>query len=93
LLILAVLLLSCLASFGLGYLSGERAGQGSGLEIAGSPLVATTSDGMVVASRSGTKYYRLWCAGADRIADANKVWFPDEITARAQGYEPASNCK
>lgn len=93
LLILAVLLLSCTASFGLGYLSGESAGQGSEVSITPSPLVSTTSDGTVVASRSGSKYYFPWCSGVDRISEANKVWFPSEDAARAQGYALASNCK
>ncbi len=91
-LLVIVLILACLASFGFGYLAGRDTGQGSDLSLMPSPLVATTS-GSVVASKNGTKYYLPWCAGVDRISDANKVWFASVETAQAQGYAPASNCK
>ncbi|MBU6323825.1 MAG: hypothetical protein KGI41_04335 [Patescibacteria group bacterium] len=48
--------------------------------------------GQVVAAKSGTKYYLPWCAGAARIADANKVWFASADDAEAAGYAPAANC-
>ncbi len=89
--VVSVLVLVALAAFGLGYRAGIDAGQGTPLSIDSSPLAASTS-GSVVASRSGTKYYLPWCAGAARIADANKVWFPSAALARAQGYSPAANC-
>ncbi len=91
-LLVIVLILACLASFGFGYLAGRDAGQGSEVAIESSPFVATTS-GSVIASKNGTKYYLPWCAGADRISDTNKVWFASVETAQAQGYAPASNCK
>ena len=31
--------------------------------------------GVVVASKSGTKYYYPWCAGVSKIKEENKVWF------------------
>ena len=46
-----------------------------------------------VASKNGTKYYPPDCAGADRISDANKVWFISGAAAMKAGYEPAANCK
>ena len=98
-LLVAILILACLASFGFGYAAGKDAdlsaqeGQGSNnVAIIPSPLVATTS-GQVVASKSGTKYYLPWCAGADRISSANKVWFDSAQSAAMQGYFPAANCK
>ncbi|HUY62186.1 MAG TPA: hypothetical protein VMV50_00095 [Candidatus Paceibacterota bacterium] len=90
--ILAILVLVALLSFGLGYLAGSAAGQGEGVSVGVSLAVATSSDGQVVASRSGTKYYLPWCATAARISDANKVWFASESDAQTHGYAPATNC-
>lgn len=94
--IIGVLVLASSFSFGLGYLAGLEAGQGSSvpLEISSPVSTATTSaTGRVVASRSGTKYYLPQCAGASRIADANKVWFVSASAAQEAGYTPAANCK
>lgn len=46
----------------------------------------------VVASRSGTKYHRLDCPGAETIKEANLIRFASTDLARAAGYTPASNC-
>lgn len=95
-LILAILVLSSSLSFGLGYLAGLDAKQGSGSGIVQSPTqevgVPTKNVG-VVASKSGTKYYLPSCAGAERISEANKVWFVSASAAVAAGYAPAANCK
>lgn len=92
-LVIAILILAALCSFGLGYLAGLDAGQGGGLSVEASPLVATSSDGRVLASKSGTKYYLPWCAGVERITDENKVWFNSSLAAVNAGYAPAANCK
>ena len=91
--IIVILVLASSASFGLGYLAGVDAGQGSDVSFESSSLVATSSAGKVVASKTGTKYYLPQCAGADRIADANKVWFTSASAAQAAGYTLATNCK
>src|SRR3989344_2605165 len=81
-LVLAVLILASLASFGLGYLAGQdqAAGEGSDISIeitapaavATAPeTAATTKQGVYVASKNGTKYYLPTCSGAKRISDAN----------------------
>ncbi|MEK9131940.1 MAG: hypothetical protein AAB447_03455 [Patescibacteria group bacterium] len=49
--------------------------------------------GGVVASKSGSVYYFPWCAGALKIAEANKVWYATEGQAKAVGLRPAANCK
>ena len=49
--------------------------------------------GMLVASKTGTKYHFPWCSGAQRIKEENKVWFTTNKDARQAGYTPASNCK
>lgn len=47
---------------------------------------------VVVASRSGTKYYYLWCSGVGRLKEANKVTFANAEEAKLRGYTKASNC-
>lgn len=91
-LLVIILLLACILSFGLGYLSGRDAEKGSDVSVVTSPLAASTTE-RVVASKNGTKYYLPWCVGADRISDSNKVWFASTDAAKLQGYSPASNCK
>ena len=92
-LILAILVLASSMSFGLGYLAGLDAGRDTNAPPETSPIVATSIEGQVVASKSGTKYYLPECAGADRISDVNKVWFTSASAASAAGYAPTANCK
>ncbi len=40
-----------------------------------SSLQTTSDQGSFVASKSGTKYYPLGCAGVSRIKEENKVYF------------------
>ena len=51
------------------------------------------ASGQLVASKGGTKYHFPWCSGAQRISEANKIWFNSVEEARKAGYTPASNCK
>lgn len=99
-LILAILVVSSSASFWLGYLTGlDVAGQTLNIMPDTTPLTKEPTDspqassGQVVASKSGTKYYFPSCAGANRISEANKVWFATPELATAAGYAPAANCK
>lgn len=55
--------------------------------------IALAAGGQFVASKSGAKYHFPWCSGAQRIAEANKVFFNSVEEARKAGYTPASNCK
>jgi len=50
------------------------------------------TNGLLVASKTGTKYYYPWCTGVSRIKEENKVWFNTVEEARAKGLTPASNC-
>ncbi|MGD0328170.1 MAG: hypothetical protein ABSB00_00435 [Minisyncoccia bacterium] len=77
-LVIAVPVLASLASFGLGYLAGldvgvpAQTGQESEVKIEESSAISTTTAiRQVVASKNGTKYYSLLCAGAVRISDTN----------------------
>jgi hypothetical protein len=47
---------------------------------------------MLVASKTGTKYYYPWCSGVDRIKEENKIWFSTVDEARSRGLLPASGC-
>lgn len=53
---------------------------------------APTSSGSYVASKNGTKYYLLGCAGVARIKEDNKVYFATKAEAERAGLEPAANC-
>jgi hypothetical protein len=47
----------------------------------------------IAASKSGTKYYYVNCAGLSRIKPENLVYFGSEVEAEAKGYSLAQNCK
>lgn len=91
-LLVGILLLASLLSFGLGFLAGKDSEWSGEVLTESSPLIATTSDS-VVASRNGTKYYFPWCAGVERIVSANKIYFASPSDAKAQGYSLAANCQ
>ena len=97
---ICILVLASSFSFGFGCLAGLDAGRGSEvssevLPLADSPIrpASLGQAGQVVASKSGTKYYLPECAGVERIAEANKVWFTSPAAAIAVGYAPAANCE
>jgi hypothetical protein len=50
------------------------------------------SDKNLVASKSGTKVYYVWCSGVSRIKPENKVFFDTVDEALNKGYTKASNC-
>ena len=56
------------------------------------PAVSAEEEGMVVASKTGTKYHRPDCPGAKQIKPENQISFPSGTAALAAGYSPASNC-
>ncbi len=47
----------------------------------------------IVASKSGTRYYYVWCSGVSRISAKNKVYFNNEEEAEKKGYTKASGCE
>lgn len=57
-----------------------------------SPAIISTQS-QIVGSKNGNKYHYTWCAGAQKIAEANRRYFSSIQDAEAQGYTPASNCK
>lgn len=55
-------------------------------------IKTTQNNGVVVASKSGTKYYYPWCTGVSKIKEENKIWFNSIEEAKQAGLTPASNC-
>ena len=51
------------------------------------------NQGLLVASKNGSKYHYPWCSGGKSISEKNKIWFDSTEEARKAGYTPASNCK
>lgn len=51
------------------------------------------SDGQVVASKNGKKYYFPWCSGVDRISAKNKVYFKSATEAQNAGLTISATCK
>jgi hypothetical protein len=49
--------------------------------------------GLLVASKNGSKYHYPWCVGARSILEKNKIYFDSIEDARKAGYTPATNCK
>lgn len=92
----AIVLVIALASFGLGRLSAFEDAKPV-LSVAQAPVASEPAalymGALVVASRSGSVYYYPWCAGAQKIAPANQVWFSDDAAAERAGYTPSKSCK
>ncbi len=105
LLIVSIIILSSLASFGLGRLSKiEENRLPIMIESASSTLQAAVytvaaadasskAGGGYVASKNGSKYYFPWCGGAQKISEKNKITFASKEEAEKAGYQPAANCK
>ena len=52
----------------------------------------TAAQGVVVASKSGSKYHLPTCSGAKTIKPENLISFESVAAAEAAGYAPAANC-
>ncbi len=95
LILVLVIILVALISFGLGRLS--KIGESRvPITIENLPAAVNESvptDKIFVASKNGTKYHYPWCSGAQSIKEENKIWFSTAEEAKKAGYEPASNCK
>jgi hypothetical protein len=51
------------------------------------------TDGSVIGSKSGKKYYFPWCGTVKRIKPENQVHFASVVEARKAGFVPGGNCK
>lgn len=52
-----------------------------------------SGDGLVIASKNGSKYHHIHCPGAKQIKEENKIEFASARDAEASGYTLAGNCK
>jgi hypothetical protein len=52
---------------------------------------SNSSQGVIVASKNGTKYHWPWCSSAKKIKPENQVWFKSEAEAKAAGYTACAN--
>ena len=50
-------------------------------------------EGEVVASVNSDKYHYLYCPGAKRIKEENRIYFKSALEAQQAGFVLASNCK
>ncbi len=51
------------------------------------------TDGEVIGSKSGKKYYFPWCGTVKRIKPENQVHFTSISEAKSAGFTPGGNCK
>ncbi|OGZ46876.1 MAG: hypothetical protein A3J54_00250 [Candidatus Ryanbacteria bacterium RIFCSPHIGHO2_02_FULL_45_13b] len=72
---------------------GEQTGFVSKEKLIQEYMTASGLPGLVAASRNGKRYYYQWCAGLNRIKEANKIWFDSIKSAEAAGYTIASGCE
>lgn len=56
-------------------------------------LFAKVSTSTIVASRTGKKYYFVWCKGVANLKESNKIYFDSEDQAKKRGLTLANNCK
>ncbi len=101
-LIVALIILSASAAFGLGFLAGKDVGEKGELQILGGEEVkgvtapteetSVAQGGQYVASKTGKSYHLPSCSGAKLIKEENKIWFSTKEEAEGRGYRPAGNC-
>jgi len=46
----------------------------------------------IFSSKSGTKYYYVWCSGAGRVKAENRVYYKTKEEAESSGKTLAANC-
>lgn len=94
--LVAIIVLTATASFGLGRLSiVEKYKADDQVAIIVPKLDNLNVDESLfnyVASKNGTKYYPTDCKGAARIKDENKVYFMTMEEAEESGLGQAANC-
>ena len=55
--------------------------------------IPVPTDGPVIGSKSGKKYYFPWCGTVKRILPQNQVHFDSIAEAKVAGFVPGGNCK
>ena len=49
--------------------------------------------GLIVASKSGKKYYFPWCSGINRIKEENRIFFENVAIAESKGLTLSKTCQ
>lgn len=85
------------------YAGGENTGSAIGATLVqdalGNPATQTIgapvspTDGAVIGSKSGKKYYFPWCSTVKRIKPENQVHFASIAAAKSAGFTAGGNCK
>lgn len=95
-LIIIIIILVGLASFGLGRMSAlENAGEENKVEFIVpelSKIDMSFKDLSYVASINGTKYYPRGCKAVNRIRAENRIYFKSGSDAQKSGYGYTSSC-
>lgn len=58
----------------------------------GEEIEVENNAGNLVASKTGTRVYYIWCSGVNRIKPENRRYFGTLDEALKKGYKPAQNC-
>lgn len=94
--LMAIIVLSATASFGLGRLSVAEEYRNKSEASVIIPelqnLSINESGYAYVASKSGTKYYPKGCKSINRIKPENRVYFESKEEVEASGLTPAASC-
>ncbi|MDQ5883518.1 MAG: hypothetical protein QG654_432 [Patescibacteria group bacterium] len=94
-LIIIIIILIGLASFGLGRLSALESGEEESVEFIVPELskIDMSFKGLnYVASINGTKYYPRGCKALSRIKSENRIYFKSGSDAQKSGYGYTSSC-
>ncbi len=106
-LVIIIIILVGLGSFGLGRLSKNDQNSGIKVEYEGQEanIIKSTENSLnslntessnfknFFASNRGTKYYSLGCSGGKTIKEENRVYFDTTKDAESAGYVLSSTCK
>ena len=97
-LVVVIIILVGLGSFGLGRLSKENADTGIRIEYGGQEEAVVdfskkSLPGNFFASNRGSKYYSLGCSSGKTIKEENRVYFKTVKEAETAGYELSSSCR
>lgn len=105
--LIAVFLLAAIVSFGMGRLSVTGSSSGD-LLIESTPVEinsvvqaveqtqvseqGSSEPTQIVGNKKSKIYHRADCSGAQRLSEANKIYFASIAAAKDAGYRPAGNC-
>ncbi len=104
-LIISIIILVGLGSFGLGRLSKQDPKESLKIKYRGEDIAneantsnllkspQTSQSGAFFASSKGSKYYSLGCSAGNTIKTENKVYFDTREEAEAGGYTFSTSCR